>query len=164
MTPEPPSLVPPTDSPPSSPTDSPEAVPTEAPPTPAPDTPAQCSLTFVELSCVNSEGQDCSDGYGGANGTPTSVTMEYTIRNVGGGSAFLGELSAVMTGPGYTAESSRNFNGADLPSVFSIDSFLILSDVPVVDGQTISVDSTIVANDANGVSCTLSQTSQFTFG
>ena len=90
--------------------------------------------------------------------------MEYSIRNVGGGSAFLGQLSAVMTGPSYTVEQSRNFNGAELGSAFRIDSFLILLDVPVVDGQGISVASTIVANDANGASCTLSQTNQFTFG
>ena len=38
--------------------------PTDASPTPAPG-PAECTLTFLELNCVNgSEGQDCSEGYG----------------------------------------------------------------------------------------------------
>ncbi len=136
--------------------------PTNPSPTPAPG-PAQCTLRFLEVNCVNLDGVDCSEGYGGANGSPQSVTIEYSIRNIGGGSAFLGELSADMSGP-FTATQSRNFDGAELGSAFRIDSFLIFQNLPVTAGQTVTVDSTIVANDVNGADCTLSQANQFTFG
>jgi hypothetical protein len=145
--------------------------PAPTPPTPAPLpttplptlplSPSKCTI-IVGVACGTSSGQACSEA---SSGTQT-LTFTYNIRSTGSGTANLEYVESTFTIPGsFSYVGRRDFTPPVLvPSNFRYTTTLEVPDVPVVEGQTMTVDTLVFGADDAGVPCT-SGTNQadFTF-